>query len=162
MSGSFSPAVPRVFVVDDHAVVRQGLCDLLRSAPDLEWCGEADNAGDALRRVDDLAPGLAVVDLFLDGRGGLELVESLRERRPGLGILVLSMHEEDFYAERALRAGALGYLTKTASGTEILQALRDVAKGHVHGLRRSSPETRDAADSRAERLGARPRLPGGR
>jgi DNA-binding NarL/FixJ family response regulator len=137
----FATRQPRVFVVDDHAVVRKGLCDLLRGAPDLAWCGEAADAQDALRRIEELEPDLAVVDLVLDGRGGLELVESLRGRRPGLGILVLSFHEEELYAERALRAGALGYLSKTASGAEILQALRDVAKGRVHLSRRATEAT---------------------
>lgn len=122
----------RVFVVDDHAVVRQGLCDLLRGAPDLAWCGDAANARDALERIEKLEPDLAVVDLALDGRGGLELVEDLRSRKPGLGILVLSMHDERLYAERALKAGALGYLHKTASGDEILQALRDIVGGRIH------------------------------
>lgn len=138
MPPSGPSSVPRVFIVDDHAVVRQGLCDLLRGARNLEWCGEAANAPDALRRIEQLDPDVAVVDLVLDGRGGLELVENLRKRRPRLGILVLSMHEEAFYAERALRAGALGYLNKTASGDEILAALRDVANGHVHLSRRAT------------------------
>jgi DNA-binding NarL/FixJ family response regulator len=130
------PDPARVFVVDDHAVVRQGLCDLLRGARDLEWCGEAANSPDALRRIEQIEPDVAVVDLMLDGRSGLELVENLREHQPQLGVLVLSMHEEDLYAERALRSGALGYLSKTASGDEILEALRDVARGHVHLSRR--------------------------
>jgi DNA-binding NarL/FixJ family response regulator len=125
-------ALPRVFVVDDHAVVRQGLRDLLNGALDLAWCGEASDAPEAIRRVEALEPDLAVVDVALDGRSGLELVESLLARRPRLGILVLSMHEEEIYAERALRAGALGFLNKTASGAEILQALRDVASGRIH------------------------------
>jgi DNA-binding NarL/FixJ family response regulator len=126
----------RVFVIDDHAVVRRGLCDLLRGANDLEWCGDAATIGEAIARIEELEPSLAVVDLSLDGRSGLELIRTLHERKPTLAILVLSMHEESIYGERALRAGALGYLNKTASGEEILQALRDLAEGRVHLSRR--------------------------
>jgi len=128
----------RVFVVDDHPVVRQGLCDLLRGSSEFEWCGDAATIRDALARIEEVAPSLAVVDLSLDGRSGLELIGTLHDRWPDLGILVLSMHEESVYGGRALQAGARGYLNKTASGDEILQALRDLGNGRVHLSRRAA------------------------
>jgi DNA-binding NarL/FixJ family response regulator len=135
---SARPESLRVFVIDDHEVVRRGLCDLLRGAPDLEWCGDAATGRDALQRIAELEPDLAVVDLSLDGRSGLELIRILHDRDPELGILVLSLHEESIYGERALRAGALGYLNKTASGEEILQTLRDLGGDRVHLSRRAA------------------------
>ena len=126
----------RVLIVDDHPVVRRGLAQVLNGTDDLEFCGEAETAADALRAVTDAHPDVAVVDLTLKGKGGLELVKDLHARHPDLPVLVLSMHDESLYAERALRAGARGYIMKDGRMEQVVQALRDVLAGRVYLSRR--------------------------
>ncbi len=126
-----TPVVRRVLLVDDHPIVRDGLARMIASQPDLQVSGEADGAEDALRLVADDPPDLAVVDLFLEGMSGLDLIKLLRERRPELPVLVLSMHDESVYAERALRAGARGYVMKQVASRTILEAIRTVLRGDV-------------------------------
>src|SRR5258706_15247643 len=95
----------RVFVVDDHPIVRQGLAKLLSDEADLVICGEADNAREGLQAIGKLKPDLAIVDISLPGKTGLELIKDLRAHHPKLPVLAMSMHDEQIYAERALRAG---------------------------------------------------------
>jgi DNA-binding NarL/FixJ family response regulator len=121
----------RVFVVDDHPLVREWLSALLREQPDLEICGQADHARNALAPILAARPDVAIVDLFLKGGSGLDLIKELREQAPQTDVIVLSMHEEPGYAERALRAGARGYVTKRESTTQIVEAIRQVRKGRV-------------------------------
>jgi DNA-binding NarL/FixJ family response regulator len=122
----------RILLVDDHPITRQGLAALIRPEPDLEICGEAESAADALSAVDRCKPHLAIIDLSLPGRGGLDLIKDLVAMHPGLPTLVLSMHDEALYAERALRAGARGYLMKAAGGPEVVvEAIRHVLQGHI-------------------------------
>lgn len=120
----------RIVVVDDHAVVRQGLIRLLDSEPDLEVCGEATNPDEALEVVERLSPDLVVVDLALEGADGLDLLK----RIAGLDIrcVVLSMYDESLYAERALRAGASGYVMKEEATETIIEAARAVLDGNIH------------------------------
>ncbi|MEA3367308.1 MAG: response regulator transcription factor, partial [Planctomycetota bacterium] len=122
----------RVLIVDDHPVVRRGLAQVLGGTDDLAFCGEAETAADALQAVAETGPDVAVVDLTLKGKGGLELVKDLHARHPDLPVLVLSMHDESLYAERALRAGARGYIMKDGWMEEVVRALRQVLAGRVY------------------------------
>src|ERR1700757_607597 len=102
----------RVFIVDDHPIVRQGLAQMINQEADLTVCGEAEDAQNALNAVAELHPDLVLVDLSLKGGSGLELIKALRSRQNALPVLVVSMHDESLYVERALRAGARGYIMK--------------------------------------------------
>ena len=122
----------RVMIVDDHPVVRHGLRELLSHEPDLELCGEAESAEEALRLVGGLAPDLVIVDILLKGNNGIDLVKRLRTLHPGMRMLVASMHDESFLAERALRAGAMGYVCKQEPVERMLTAIRSVLRGGVY------------------------------
>jgi len=121
----------RVFIVDDHPLVREWLSALLRKQPDFEVCGAAQDANDALPAMLVDPPDVAIVDLSLKGTSGLDLIKDLAEHLPTTQAIVLSMHEEVFYAERALRAGARGYVTKVEATERILEAIRTVQSGQV-------------------------------
>lgn len=122
----------RVLIVDDHPVVRYGLKEMLSHEPDLEICGEAASSAEALTQVESLSPDVAVIDLSLQGAGGLELIKQIRCRWPETKMLVSSMHDEELFAERALQAGAMGYIQKREAMDEIVDALRTVLDGNVH------------------------------
>lgn len=126
----------RIFIVDDHPLVREWLASLLRQQPDFEVCGQAENAADALAGMTATPPDVAIVDLTLQSGSGLDLIKDLLARRPAPRVIVLSMHEEIFYAERALRAGACGYVTKRESTGSIVEAIRAVQAGRIY----ASPE----------------------
>jgi DNA-binding NarL/FixJ family response regulator len=121
----------RIFIVDDHPLVREWLSALLRKQPDLELCGAAQDANDALPAMLVNPPDVAIVDLSLKGTSGLDLIKDLAEHLPATQAIVLSMHEEVFYAERALRAGARGYVTKVEATDRIIEAIRTVQSGQV-------------------------------
>jgi DNA-binding NarL/FixJ family response regulator len=121
----------RVFIVDDHPMMRRGYASLLNAEPDLEVCGEAGAAVEASAAIEAAEPDLAIVDISLEGANGIELTKQLVLKRPDLPVLVISMHDEILYAERALQAGARGYLTKLASDEAVLEAVRRVLEGHV-------------------------------
>lgn len=126
-------AKARVLVVDDHPLLRNGLVQLIQGQPDLAVCGEAETAGATILAVDDdPPPDLVILDLMLGNADGLELIKQIRSLRPGLFILVISMHDELIYAERALRAGASGYVMKKEPPQEVLNAARAVLRGEVH------------------------------
>jgi DNA-binding NarL/FixJ family response regulator len=130
--GVVAPAVPaRVFLVDDHPIVRHGLALLVGGEPDLVVCGQAAEADAALQALDSARPDILVVDISLDGPDGLDLVKAVRARNVTVPILVLSMHHESLYAERALRAGANGYLMKQEATEHVLAAIRRVLRGEV-------------------------------
>ena len=124
-------AQARVLLVDDHAVVREGLVQLIQREKDLTVCGEAASAEEAVERVMKLKPNLAIVDISLGGTNGIELIKNLKAINSDLPILVLSMHDETHYAERALRAGARGYVMKRAARDQIMQAMRTVLAGEI-------------------------------
>lgn len=125
--------VTKVLVVDDHPVFRQGLKRVLEAEADIMVCAEADDVGAALAALEALpAPDVAIVDLCLKGRSGLELIRDIKHVRPRLPVLMLSMFDESLYAERAMRAGASGYLTKQEAPSEVIDAIRRVRQGHVH------------------------------
>lgn len=122
----------RIFLVDDHPVTREGLARLINLEPDLEVCGQAGTAASALTAIDTLHPELVIVDVSLSGgAGGLELTKNLSSRRRHPRILVLSTHDESLYAERALRAGAKGYVMKHESTERIMSSIRDVLHGQI-------------------------------
>lgn len=122
----------RVFVVDDHPIVRQGLALLINSQPDLEVCGEAEETQAALAALDAARPDVLVVDISLSGPDGLDLVKAVRARTETLPVLMLSMHDESIYAERALRAGANGYIMKQEATDRLLTAIRRILNGEVY------------------------------
>jgi DNA-binding NarL/FixJ family response regulator len=121
-----------VLIVDDHAVLREGLSMVINQQPDLLVCGEAADVAAALQAVAALQPDIVIVDLSLASGSGLELVKDIKAQHPGLPTLVLSLHDEALYAERVLRAGARGYIMKRASTTELVAALRKVLSGEVY------------------------------
>lgn len=122
----------RVLLVDDHPMMRRGLAQVINQQNDLLVCGEAGDANAAMQRIDAAKPDLAVVDISLEGKSGLELIKDLQVLHPDLPVLVMSMHDESLYAERALRAGARGYVMKKAGGETMLHAMRQVLNGKVY------------------------------
>lgn len=126
-------ALARVLVVDDHPLLRGGLAKLIAEDRALALYGEAGDAGGTILAVDsDPPPDLVILDLMLGNQDGLELVKQIRMLRPGLPILVISMHEEWLYAERALRAGASGYVMKKELPAEVLKAVHTVLRGEIY------------------------------
>jgi DNA-binding NarL/FixJ family response regulator len=122
----------KILIVDDHPLMREGLRGTINRESDLRVCGEAENARQATEAVAKLAPDLVVVDITLPGRSGLELVKDLKVAHPGLAILCHSMHDETLYAERVLRAGAAGYITKQQPPEELVKAIRKVLDHKVY------------------------------
>ena len=122
----------RVFIVDDHPVVYEGLISLIGHEPDLMVCGGAEGASTARTRLAAARPDVAVVDLALKEGTGLELIKDIRARYPDLPVLVLSMRDESVFAERALRAGARGYVMKEAASVSLIGALKTVLKGDIY------------------------------
>lgn len=122
----------RVLLADDHQLVREGLKQILRAAPDLEVAGEAASGDEALAMVRATEYDLALLDMSMPGLAGIDLVKRLKSEKPKLRILVLSMHGEQQYAARALKAGAAGYLTKDSAPAQLLSVIRKVAAGGLH------------------------------
>jgi len=122
----------RILVVDDHPVVRQGLLHLINKQEDLMGCGEASNFAEALSAAAVCDPDLAIVDVRLGNEDGLELIKELKDRLPRLRVLMLSQYDLPLYAERALRAGALGFVIKAQAADEILTAIRSVLAGDIY------------------------------
>jgi DNA-binding NarL/FixJ family response regulator len=121
----------RILIVDDHPLVRESLKKIIQNEPDLVVCGEAEDREQALEIVSATMPRLVIVDLTLKSSHGLELIKDLRERFPGVLSLVLSMHDEMIHAERAIRAGACGYITKQEIPAKILLAIRKILSGEI-------------------------------
>jgi DNA-binding NarL/FixJ family response regulator len=119
-------------VVDDHPIVREGMSLLINRESDLEVCGDAENAHAALAAIERLNPHLVILDISLDGPDGLEVLKMIRAREAALPVLMLSMHDEDTYAERALRAGANGYIMKQKATDKVLTAVRRILAGEIY------------------------------
>jgi DNA-binding NarL/FixJ family response regulator len=122
----------RVFLVDDHPMVRERLAELIQREPDLMVCGEAEDVPEAVAAIESTHPQIVIIDLSLKHSHGLELIKELRTRHPAMPMLVLSMYDESLYAERVLRAGALGYITKQEATNKVLTAIRQVLNGKVY------------------------------
>jgi len=125
-------ATRRVLLVDDHPIVRQGLMLLINQEPDLTVCGQAEDMQSALQAIPDARPEIMVVDISLNGPDGLELLKNIRTKHPVMPVLILSMHDESIYAERALRAGANGYIMKQEATDKVLTALRRILSGEIY------------------------------
>jgi DNA-binding NarL/FixJ family response regulator len=119
----------RIVLVDDHPIVRDGLVQMFARQPDLSVCGEAGSAEEAIKVIAELKPDMVIVDIFLGGVNGIELTKILHEKDASLPILILSMHDEGLYAERAIRAGAMGYVMKQEASRTVLDAVRAVLSG---------------------------------
>ena len=128
----------RILIVDDHPITRYGMSQLFQLEPDLEVCGEAEDATQAISLLPVLRPDLVVCDLTLPGKHGLECLKDVQALFPDLAVLVVSMHDEEFYAERVLRAGGRGYLMKQAGGEELIRAVREVLGGRIYLSKRMS------------------------
>ena len=122
----------RVLLVDDHPIMRHGLAQLIRAEEGLDVCGGAGTAAEGLTAVGDCKPDLVVVDLTLPDKNGLELLKDIQALHPGTLCIVLSMHDESVYAERALRAGARGYVMKEAAADHLVEAIRRVLGGGIY------------------------------
>ena len=122
----------RILIVDDHALVRRGLASLIETQVDLVICAEAETRQAGLEAIDAWKPDLVIADLSLRDSDGLEMIKDIKRRFPGLRVLALSMHDEATYAERALRAGAGGYVTKQDLDGTVLTAIRRLLAGEVH------------------------------
>ncbi len=127
-----SETTAKVLIVDDHPIVRQGLAQLLNGEPDLVVCGDADNARKAMAAIAELKPDVGIVDITLQGTNGIELIKNIVAQWPDLPILVLSMHDESLYAERALRAGAKGYVMKQEATEKLTSAIRRILNGQIY------------------------------
>lgn len=122
----------RVFVVDDHPIVRQGLTQLIERENDLMVCGQAEGARATLDSLNSIRPDIMILDISLEGPDGIELLKEIRLRDSSLPVLILSMHDESLYAERALRAGAHGYIMKHEATDKVLTAIRCIIGGEIY------------------------------
>lgn len=126
------PRKSKVFLVDDHPILRQGLTKLINDQPDLAICGEAEGPPGALEGIGRTKPDLVLLDLSLAGGDGMDLCKQLQERYQGLPVLIISMHDESLYAERCLRAGAMGYVMKQEPPDKVMSAIRKVLTGNIY------------------------------
>jgi DNA-binding NarL/FixJ family response regulator len=136
-AGAVPPTQPqtaksRVFLVDDHAMFREGLRQLIDREPDLMVCGDAAAAHEAMQGITESQPDLVIVDISLAGASGIDLIKALKSQYEDLLVLVVSMHDESLYAERALRAGAMGYVMKQEPAKTVKTAIRKVLAGDMH------------------------------
>ncbi len=158
-SKSPAPATPdrkRVLIIDDHPFMRAGLGQLIERQADLTVCGEAGNPAEALTVIPAAKPDLILTDLTMPGRSGLEFVKDLLAADATVLVLVVSMHDEVVYAERALRAGARGYIMKEAGGEALLGAIRQILKGDVYVSPRMSARILDNISARKPRGSSSP------
>jgi DNA-binding NarL/FixJ family response regulator len=122
----------KIFLVDDHPLVREWLANLIEKNSDLTICGEAEDAPTALEAIAKLKPDLAIIDLSLGSGSGIDLIRSIRSSFPNVAMIVLSMHDERVYAERTIRAGARGYVMKRESTKKIIDAIHEVLQGNLY------------------------------
>ena len=122
----------RVLIVDDHPLVRAGLTQLISDEPDLEVCGEAAESSEALRQLASASPDLAIIDISLARGSGIDLIKQIKARDTRVKMLVSSMHDESLFAERALHAGAMGYINKQEATDQVIGAIRQILKGQIY------------------------------
>ncbi len=161
MKTTKSPRAPkgrrRILVVDDHPMTRHGVTQLINREPDLKVCGEAATAHQALAAIPATRPDLVLADITMPGKSGLEFIKDLQALHPELAVLVMSMHEENIYAERVLRAGGRGYIMKSEGGEKLLAAIRQVLQGQVYVSQSMSAIILDSFTKRRSGMGdARP------
>lgn len=125
------PSISKVFIVDDHELVRQGLQQLIDGEVDLKLCGEASNVDEALKMRSLLNPDVAIIDISLPDGNGLDLIKQLHYWKPQMQIIALSMHDDELYAERAINNGASGYINKQDSAQKLLLGIREVIKNQI-------------------------------
>jgi DNA-binding NarL/FixJ family response regulator len=126
------PPKRRIFIVDDHAMFRDGLRRLIDLETDLTVCGDAPDAADGLNGIRESVPDLVIVDISLDTTSGIDLIKAIKRDYEDMPVLVVSMHSESLYGDRALRAGAMGYVMKSEPATTVVSAIRTVLSGNVH------------------------------
>jgi DNA-binding NarL/FixJ family response regulator len=149
----------RIFIVDDHPIVRKGLTQLINQEDDLVICGEADNAETALELLKKVKPDLAIVDISLRGIDGIELTKLIRARFDSIPVLVISMHDESLFAERALRVGARGYIMKQEAIEKMMEAIRKVLRGELYVSERVSANiVKRFVDGKADGLSSKEEL----
>ena len=146
----------KVFIVDDHPVVRDGLITLIEHEQDFNVCGNADDAPEALKSISELKPDVVIVDIGLKSSDGIELTKSIKTRYPRMPVVVLSIHDESVYAERALHAGASGYLMKEAASNDIITAIRTVISGEIYVSDQMAKKFLGNAFSQKSDIGADP------
>lgn len=139
-----STSAKKVFIVDDHPVFRDGLVRIAAAIPGLVVCGEADNSRDAFDSISKLNPDLVLMDINLPGKSGLELLQDVHAIRPELPVLVISMHDEQLYAERVLRAGGRGYIMKQEGPEKMRDAITKVLNGQVYASESTASAILDA------------------
>lgn len=133
----------KVLLVEDHPMFREHLGHLIRADLEMVVCGEASDAYEAMRLIEETRPDVAIVDITLRGSSGLELIKDIKAQGLDIKVLVLSMHDEDLYAERALKSGARGYITKNEASSEVLRAIRQVMAGEVYVSERMTAKLLD-------------------
>jgi len=122
----------RVFLADDHLILREGIRSLLEKVPDIEMVGEAGEGGEAVAKVEQLVPDVVLMDITMPGLNGLEATRQIKQKNPQVKVLILTMHETDQYLSQMLRAGASGYVVKTTATSELISAVRAVHQGNVY------------------------------
>lgn len=122
----------KILIADDHTILRDGLKQILSESPDLQVVGEADNGLDALKKIREEDWDVVVLDMSMPGKSGIELIKQIKTEKPKLPLLILSMHKEDVYAMRTLKAGASGYLCKDSASSQLVSAIRKVAGGGMY------------------------------
>ena len=125
------PGKSRILIIDDHAMVREGVAQIIEHTDDLSVCCSASTANEGLEKLRKLKPDLVLVDITLPGKNGVEFIKDARALRPDLLILAMSMHDESLYAERVLRAGGRGYIRKQEGGDKLIDAMRRVLRGEI-------------------------------
>jgi DNA-binding NarL/FixJ family response regulator len=156
MPAKSKSAAKKVLIVDDHPMMRQGLAQLIDNEEDLKVVAEADTGGQGLDIVVEQKLDLAVLDISLPDRNGLELIKDIRSVKPELPVLVVSMHDEALYAERVLRAGARGYIMKQEGGKKLLQAIRQVLTGQIYVSEKMSARILETFSGRKPEQSASP------
>ena len=121
-----------ILIVDDHPIMREGICQIINNQNDLEVIAQAESSLEALRILKELDPDMAIVDISLKGMNGLELTREIIKYKGHMPILILSMHPETFYAERAIKAGAMGYIQKHEPSAKLIKAIRKILSGKIH------------------------------
>lgn len=134
------PGKHRILIVDDHPIFRQGLAQLINQEDDLSVCGEAEDYHGAIKAAAELKPAMIIVDITLKDMSGIDLIKEIRKSHKGITMLVISMHDENLYAERAFRAGAKGYIMKQEASESVVQAIRQVRQGGIYASKKMTDQ----------------------